>query len=51
MTLVGRGMTQSNYGSVPHGIWTGNGVTNLTIAGVARIQKGSFDQYVLISRT
>jgi hypothetical protein len=32
VVLVGPGMTQSNYGSVPYGIWTGGGVDGITIA-------------------
>jgi len=38
VVLVGRGMSNSNYGSVPHGIWIGNAqgvlVANLTIRDV-----------------
>ena len=34
VVLVGRGMAQTNYGSVPFGIWTGNGVNGITIANL-----------------
>jgi Right handed beta helix region len=34
VVLVGRGMANSNYGSVPHGIWTGGGVQGMTIANL-----------------
>jgi hypothetical protein len=34
VVLVGRGMAQTNYGSVPFGIWTGNGVSGITIANL-----------------
>jgi len=32
--LIGPGMTQANYGDVPYGIWTGGGVTGITIANL-----------------
>src|SRR5688500_6425537 len=32
VVLIGPGMTESNYGSAPFGIWTGNGVDGITIA-------------------
>ena len=34
VVLVGRGMTQTNYGLVPYGIWTGDGVDGITIANL-----------------
>ena len=34
VVLVGRGMTNANHGGVPSGIWTGNGVRNITIANL-----------------
>jgi hypothetical protein len=34
VVLAGPGMTESNYGSVPFGIWTGNGVDGITIANL-----------------
>ena len=34
VVLAGPGMTNSNYGNVPFGIWTGGGVTRLTIANL-----------------
>ena len=34
VVLIGPGMTESNYGSVPFGIWTGNGVDGITIANL-----------------
>jgi hypothetical protein len=34
VVLVGRGMSNSSYGAVPHGIWTGNGVNGVTIANL-----------------
>ena len=34
VVLVGRGMTQSNYGPVPFGVWTGDGVDGVTIANL-----------------
>ncbi len=34
VVLVGKGMAEPNYGSVPFGIWTGNGVTGITIANL-----------------
>lgn len=34
VVLVGRGMAEANYGSVPFGIWTGNGVNGITIANL-----------------
>jgi Right handed beta helix region len=34
VVLVGRGMTNANYGPVPFGIWTGGNVTNITIANL-----------------
>ena len=38
VVLLGPGMSNRNYGTVPHGVWTGNGVNgvliaNLTISG------------------
>jgi hypothetical protein len=32
--LVGRGMANPDYGAVSHGIWTGGGVQNVTIANL-----------------
>ena len=34
VVLVGQGMANSNYGNVPYGIWTGGGVTRITIANL-----------------
>lgn len=34
VVLVGRGMTNADHGSVPHGIWSGGGVSGLTIANL-----------------
>ena len=34
VVLVGPGMTQSAYGDVPYGIWTGDGVDGITIANL-----------------
>lgn len=34
VVLKGPGMANANYGSVPHGIWTGGGVTRVTIANL-----------------
>ena len=34
VVLVGKGMSNESYGNVPHGIWTGNGVTRVTIANL-----------------
>jgi len=34
VVLVGRGMTNQDYGDVPFGVWTGNGVTRITIANL-----------------
>jgi hypothetical protein len=34
VVLVGPGMTESDYGSTPYGIWTGNGVDGVTIANL-----------------
>jgi hypothetical protein len=34
VVLVGRGMSNDSYGSVPHGIWTGDGVNRILIANL-----------------
>ena len=34
MVLVGRGMTNANYGNVPYGIWSGGAVQGITIANL-----------------
>ena len=34
VVLIGPGMSQANYGEVPFGIWTGDGVDGITIANV-----------------
>jgi hypothetical protein len=34
VVLVGPGMTQTNFGNAPSGIWTGNGVERITIANL-----------------
>ena len=34
VVLVGPGMTRTDYGEVPHGMWTGNGVDGITIANL-----------------
>ena len=34
VTLVGTGMTNAAYGSVPYGIWTGDGIDGITIANL-----------------
>jgi hypothetical protein len=34
VVLVGRGMTNEDYGAVPFGIWTGGDVPNITIANL-----------------
>jgi len=34
VVLVGPGMAQPNYGDVPYGIWTGDGVDAVTIANL-----------------
>jgi hypothetical protein len=34
VVLVGTGMSRSEYGDVPFGIWTGNGVDGITIANL-----------------
>lgn len=34
VVLIGRGMTQPDYGSVPYGVWTGGGVDGITIANL-----------------
>ena len=34
VVLIGPGMTQPAYGSVPYGIWTGGGVDGITIANL-----------------
>jgi len=34
VVVVGTGMADSNYGSVPYGIWTGGGVDGITIANL-----------------
>jgi hypothetical protein len=34
VVLKGPGMANASYGSVPHGIWTGGGVTRVTIANL-----------------
>lgn len=34
VVIVGKGMANFRYGDVPFGIWTGNGVTRLTIANL-----------------
>ena len=35
VVLVGPGMAQANYGDVPYGIWTGDGVNGVTIANLS----------------
>lgn len=34
VVLAGPGMTNASYGAAPHGIWTGGGVQNITIANL-----------------
>jgi hypothetical protein len=34
VVFVGKGMSNASYGNVPHGIWTGDGVTGVTIANL-----------------
>ena len=34
VVLAGPGMANANYGGVPHGLWTGGGVTRLTVANL-----------------
>jgi hypothetical protein len=34
VVIVGAGMTESNYGSVPYGIWAGDGVDGITVANL-----------------
>jgi hypothetical protein len=34
VVLIGPGMAQANYGAVPFGIWTGDGVTGVTVANL-----------------
>lgn len=34
VVLIGPGMAQANYGEVPYGVWTGDGVNGVTIANL-----------------